>query len=189
MRIESLLQHDVVERILERLAVNSLPRFKAVSKQWKSTIESQFFQGKHLTHRQQSGDPVVLMPVWLYNSTEIGIEETATTCEVFDFSTNAWRYVTPAAPYRVVDFLGPLFVDGSLHWFTECQETKVISFDLHTEAYQVISKAPFLNSDPQEIVMCNLDNRLCVSEMKWPTQVIWSFNSGRHGTKYILYIW
>ena len=128
-------------------------------------------------------------PVWLYNSTEIGIEETATTCEVFDLSTNAWRYVTPAAPYRVVDFLGPLFVDGSLRWCTECQETKVTSFDLHTEAYQVISKAPFLNSDPQEIVMCNLDNRLCVSEMKWPTQVIWSFNSGRHGTKYILYIW
>jgi len=126
-------------------------------------------------------------PVWLYNSTEIGIEETATTCEVFDFSTNAWRYVTPAAPYLVVDFLGPLFLDGSLHWFTECQETKVVYFDLHTEAFQVISNTPFVNANPQEIVMCNLDNRLCVSKMKWPTQVIWSFNSGnRHRTKSIL---
>ncbi|CAL9230505.1 unnamed protein product [Arabidopsis halleri] len=51
MRMESLLPHHVVEQILESLAVNSLLRFKAVSKQWKSTIESQFFQGKHLKHR------------------------------------------------------------------------------------------------------------------------------------------
>lgn len=32
--------HDVVELILEKLAVKSLLRFKSVSKQWKSTIES-----------------------------------------------------------------------------------------------------------------------------------------------------
>ncbi|XP_010420351.1 PREDICTED: F-box/LRR-repeat/kelch-repeat protein At1g09650-like [Camelina sativa] len=283
LRVE-LLPHHVVERILERVAVKSLLRFKAVSKQWRSTIESQFFQGRHLTHRQRSGDPDVLMvsptthpdtghtlttlvlgssssvkipvpweetdntpyrvfhsscdgllclsnrykffvvnpatrwyralppcsfqqlyhqslfdfqygyftpgfgkdvfsstykPVWLFNSLELGLKN-ATTCQVFDFTTNAWRYVTPAAPYRVLAPVKPVFVDGSLHWLTDCLETKVVSFDLHTEAFQVISKAPFaINSSPNPLgmVMCNLDNRLCVSEMKRPHQVIWSFNS------------
>ncbi|KAG2315028.1 hypothetical protein Bca52824_018150 [Brassica carinata] len=117
-------------------------------------------------------------PVWLYNSSEIGLDN-ATTCEVFDFISNAWRYVTPSAPYRVVGVANPVFVDGSLHWFTDCEETKICSFDLHTEAFQVISKAPFAaNSHPYAIVLCNLDNRLCVSQMNLYNQVIWSFNSG-----------
>ncbi|KAG7564675.1 F-box associated domain type 1 [Arabidopsis suecica] len=289
LRMMESLPHDVVELILERLPGNSLLRFKAVSKQWNSTIQCQLFQERHLAQRQQLGDPDVLMvslrredvinpdieslttlvlgsssspvkihtpwekentdylvshsscdglvclynlhhsgfvvnpttrwyrplpvcelqqliidlrdsfyllgyglyklgfgkdkftgtykPVWLYNSLEIGLEN-ATTCEVFDFTTNAWRYVTPAAPYRVVHFPHPVYVDGSLHWFTDCQETKVVSFDLHTEAFQVISKAPFAkNVNPFDIVMCNLDNRLCVSQQKWPNQVIWSFHS------------
>ncbi|CAH2061300.1 unnamed protein product [Thlaspi arvense] len=85
-------------------------------------------------------------PVWLYNSSEI-CRENVTTCEVFDFTTNAWRYVTPAAPCRVVGCPDPVFVDGSLHWFTACKETKVVSFDLHTEAFHVICKAPFANVD------------------------------------------
>ncbi|CAH2038417.1 unnamed protein product [Thlaspi arvense] len=293
LRIPSL-PHDVVELILERVPVKSLGRFKAVSKQWKSTIEDPFFQHRQLKQRQQSGDPDVLMvsvhrsddidykdmetlstlvlgstatvnipipwekkihlasvggccgflasygscdglvclyshffagfvvnpttrwyrplplcqmqqliadlgldaymdlghdfsnlgfgkdrftgtykPVWLYNSSE-----KATTCEVFDFTTNAWRYVTPAAPCRVVGPLDPVFVDGSLHWFTACEETKVVSFDHHTEAFHVICKAPFANVHPSKMGMCNLDDRLCVSEMKWPNQVIWSLNSG-----------
>lgn len=71
-----------------------------------------------------------------------------------------------------------MYVDGSLHWFTECQETKVISLDLHTEVFQVISKAPFVTTNHFNCVMCNLDNRLCVSEKKFPNQVIWCFNSG-----------
>ncbi|XP_023637251.1 F-box/LRR-repeat/kelch-repeat protein At1g09650 isoform X2 [Capsella rubella] len=195
LRMESL-PHEVVELILERLAVKSLLRYKAVSKQWESTVESQFFQERqYLTHRERSGDADVLMvsvitdrgqdtlrtlvlgssssvkiptpweeedntdylvshnsfdglvclynlfnsfvvnpatrwyralppctfqqlwdhshsvtkpgyrffqigfgkdiftntykPVWLYNSLDVGLEN-ATTCEVFDFSTNAW---------------------------------------------------------------------------------------------------
>ncbi|CAH8310061.1 unnamed protein product [Eruca vesicaria subsp. sativa] len=282
------LPHDVVEHIMERLPVRSLMRFKCVSKQWKSTIESRSFQERQLKHQQSGGgrDPDVLMvsastdeslrtlvlgssssvkiptpwdkekattsylvsnnscdglvclyhpfksgyvvnpatrwhrplplcqlqqlmisqgkayfekdhgifkpgfgkdiisstykPVWLYNSLEIGLEN-ATTCEVFDLSTNAWRYVTTSsAPYRVVGVADSVFVDGSLHWFTDCEETKILAFDLHTEVFQVIScKAPFpANSHPYAIVLCNLDNCLCVSHMKWPDQVIWSFNSG-----------
>ncbi|KAJ4882745.1 F-box/LRR-repeat/kelch-repeat protein [Raphanus sativus] len=121
--------------------------------------------------------------VWLYNSSEIDLDKNATTCEVFDFVSNAWRYVTPSAPYRVVGVADPVFVDGSLHWLTDCEETKVVSFDLHTEAFQVISsKPPFpANShddNPYAMVLCNLDNRLCVSHMKSPDQVIWSLNSG-----------
>ncbi|ESQ35366.1 hypothetical protein EUTSA_v10009873mg [Eutrema salsugineum] len=283
LRIESLPQ-EVVESILERLPVKSLLRFKAVSSQWKSTVESPFFQKRQSIHRQQSGDPDVLMvptdpdevnsfrtlvlgsscsveiptprenteyfvcqsscdgliclyhtyveyrpnfvvtpttrwnrslplcqlqqlipdlgfnyfklmpspsklafgkdkftgtykPVWLYNSSKIA-QENATKCEVFDFSTNAWRYVTPSAPYRVVGCpCDPVYVDGSLHWFTDCKDTKVVSFDLHTEAFQVLSEAPFANAPVNEIVMCNLHNRLCVSLKKYSNQVIWSFDA------------
>ncbi|KAH0909574.1 hypothetical protein HID58_032895 [Brassica napus] len=39
-------------------------------------------------------------PVWLYNSQEF--DDVTTTCEVFDYSTNAWRYVvTPASPCEI----------------------------------------------------------------------------------------
>ncbi|KAL1195759.1 F-box/LRR-repeat/kelch-repeat protein [Cardamine amara subsp. amara] len=299
LRMESLLRHDVVECILERVPAKSLLRFKAVSKQWKTTIESRLFQEKQFRNRQESGDPDVLMvsvlkyedgsdepdiealrtlvlgssssvkiptcwedtyyfvcpsscdglvclyfgghitlfvyqnvlpvlvvnpttrwhrplpickfqqhiihlgeqsyldngyaffrldfgkdkftgtckPVWLYNSYEVGLEN-HTTCEVFDFSTNAWRYVTPTAPYRIIGGESA-YVDGSLYWFTDCEETKVVSLDLHTEAFQVISKPPFAFTNSfNEFVMCNLDNRLCVSKMNWPNQVIWSFHSG-----------
>ncbi|XP_020869286.1 LOW QUALITY PROTEIN: F-box/LRR-repeat/kelch-repeat protein At1g09650 [Arabidopsis lyrata subsp. lyrata] len=118
-------------------------------------------------------------PVWLYSSLEIGLENarfsTLTTCEVFDFNTDAWRYVSPAAPYRVFGNSKPICIDGSLHWFNDCEETKILSFDLHTETFQVVSKAPFTNVNAFDIVMCNLDNRFCVSKMNW---LIWSFNSG-----------
>ncbi|WZZ01334.1 hypothetical protein YC2023_073662 [Brassica napus] len=262
---------------MERLPVKSLLSFKAVSKQWKSTIESRFFQERQFKNRQQFGDQDVLMvsstslrtlvfgslsstsssgkipwgnetylvcqssvdglvclydshqpgfvvnpttgwyrhlplsrlqqliidlgyryfelghanfepgfgkdeftgthkPVWLYNSFEIGLEN-ATTCEVFDFSTNSWRYVTPSAPCRILGgFPTPVFVDGSLHWFTECEETKVLSFDLHTETFKITSKAPF-NASHWDVLLCNLNNRLCVSKMNLSDQVIWSFNS------------
>ncbi|KAF2575568.1 hypothetical protein F2Q70_00001511 [Brassica cretica] len=44
---------------------------------------------------------------------------------VFDFSTNAWRYGTPASPCEITDELPPVYeyVEGSLHWFTKCEET------------------------------------------------------------------
>ncbi|CAH2033713.1 unnamed protein product [Thlaspi arvense] len=121
----------------------------------------------------------IYKPVWLYNSLELGLDE-ATTCEVFDFSTNAWRKVIPASPCRVLAFHDPIYFDGSLHWFTDPYEgeTNVLSLDLHTETFQVICKAPFVVPDsPTEINMCTLNNCLCVSLMDWPEQKIWSFNA------------
>ncbi|KAL0896942.1 hypothetical protein Bca101_080903 [Brassica carinata] len=54
----------------------------------------------------------------------------------------------------------------------------VLSFDLHTETFQVICKAPFAHPpDPRHITMCILHNRLSLSERKDLTQVIWSFDS------------
>ncbi|KAJ4868112.1 F-box protein [Raphanus sativus] len=116
-------------------------------------------------------------PVWLYNSSEFGLDN-VTTCEVFDFATNAWRYVLPASPYRIIVISEPTYLDGSLHWFTQCEDTKVLSFDLHTETFQVISKPPFAPHlrGPRGIVMSILNNRLCVSQKNWPTQVFWSFD-------------
>ncbi|EOA36748.1 hypothetical protein CARUB_v10012586mg [Capsella rubella] len=89
-------------------------------------------------------------PVWLYNSSKFSLEN-ITTCEVFDFTTNAWRSC--------------------------CVETIIISLDLHTEAFQVIPIAPFANAQHDLFTMCDLDNRLCVSSINWPNQDIWSFNS------------
>ena len=73
-----------------------------------------------------------------------------------------------------------MYVDGKLHWFTQCKETKVLSLDLHTETFQVISNVPFANVVPynNNIVMCNLDNRLSVSQKMMSEQVIWLFSSG-----------
>ncbi|CAN8312080.1 unnamed protein product [Cochlearia groenlandica] len=310
LRNTESLPHEVVERILERLPVNTLFRFKTVSKQWKSTIEeSRFFQERQYNHhllQQSTSDHLYLAmvstikgydddkkaeeyellstvvlgsseeettvkiiptsnwddkenlqyivsrnscdgliciyyelnkvyivnpttrwyrplppshlqlimirlgfagyfdisnqifrlgfgkdvgkfnrttttykPVWLYNSEqEFGLEN-ATTCEVFDFGTNSWRFVTPSSPYRVLGYPDPVFVDGSLHWLTECEETKVVSFDLHTETFKVLAKAPFkANALRYEMSSCILDNRLCLCHMNGGSfQVIWSFDS------------
>ncbi|XP_010495133.1 PREDICTED: F-box protein At5g10340-like [Camelina sativa] len=125
--------------------------------------------------------------VWLYNSAELGLNDEATTCEVFDFgATNAWRYLAPASPHLIFHSQAPVYVDGSLHWFTASSqegETMVLSLDLHTETFQVVTKAPFLHvSNEFKIVMCNLKGRLCVSEEKWPNQVIWSLDDSDHKT-------
>ncbi|EOA39256.1 hypothetical protein CARUB_v10012255mg [Capsella rubella] len=49
-----VLPYDVLEEILLRLPVKSNIRFKVVSKQWKSTIESRCFAEKHLRLVEQS---------------------------------------------------------------------------------------------------------------------------------------
>ncbi|CAA7020822.1 unnamed protein product [Microthlaspi erraticum] len=116
-------------------------------------------------------------PVWLYNSSPFGLDN-ATTCEVFDFSTNAWRFVVPASPYRIRAHSRPVYLDGSLYWLTECEETKLLSFDLQTETFQVVCKAPFAHECcSYSVIMCILENRLCVSRKDWLTQVIWSLDS------------
>ncbi|WZZ16732.1 hypothetical protein YC2023_109821 [Brassica napus] len=119
-------------------------------------------------------------PVWLYNSAEVGLKiKSITTCEVFDFTTNAWRYIVPASPYLIYHSQDPVYCDGSLHWFTKGDETNILALDLHTETFQVIPRPPFLHSLLRliESIICSLHDRLCVSERIWPEQVIWSFDS------------
>lgn len=56
------IPHDVVvEEILEKLPVKSLLRFRAVSKLWRTEIESRRFQERHLVHQQKSRDPSILI--------------------------------------------------------------------------------------------------------------------------------
>ncbi|CAN7043330.1 unnamed protein product [Brassica oleracea var. botrytis] len=119
-------------------------------------------------------------PVWLYNSAEVGLKnKSITTCEVFDFTTNAWRYIVPASPYLIYHSQDPVHCDGSLHWFTKGDETNILALDLHTETFQVIPRPPFLHSLLLliESIICSIHDRLCVSERIWPEQVIWSFDS------------
>ncbi|KAF8050553.1 hypothetical protein N665_1942s0003 [Sinapis alba] len=114
--------------------------------------------------------------VWLYNSFELNLNG-ATTCEVFDFNINTWRYVE-SSPYRVLSDQHPIYLNGSLHWliFKSNTEIKVISFDCHTEIFQEIPESPITEEEGSKIIMCNLNNRLCVSEKKWPAQDIWTLN-------------
>ena len=119
-------------------------------------------------------------PVWLFNSAEVGLKnKSITTCEVFDFTTNAWRYIVPASPYLIYHSQDPVHCDGSLHWFTKGDETNILALDLHTETFQVIPRPPFLHSLLLliESIICSIHDRLCVSERIWPEQVIWSFDS------------
>ncbi|KAL0671419.1 hypothetical protein Bca4012_034123 [Brassica carinata] len=116
--------------------------------------------------------------VWLYNSFEFTLSN-ATVCEVYDFNnTNTWRYVT-ASPVRIFDEQAPVHLDGSLYWFTDeyITDTKVLSFDIHTEKFHMIAEAPFFEVGEKEIIMCTLNNRLCVSQKEWPKQEIWSLNN------------
>ncbi|AEC05956.1 F-box associated domain type 1 [Arabidopsis thaliana x Arabidopsis arenosa] len=67
-----------------------------------------------------------------------------------------------------------IFANGSLHWLTgdeegdPTRETKLVVFDIHTEMFQVIQTPPFItrNVSADKIGLCNLDGRLCISELK-----------------------
>ncbi|KAJ4909699.1 F-box protein [Raphanus sativus] len=58
---EVYIPQDVVQEILIRLAVKSLLRFKAVSKTWRTEIESRTFHDRHLRHQQKSRNLSVLV--------------------------------------------------------------------------------------------------------------------------------
>ncbi|KAG2269246.1 hypothetical protein Bca52824_063801 [Brassica carinata] len=103
--------------------------------------------------------------VWLYNSAELGLKNKSfTTCEVFDVTTNAWRYIVPASPYLIHRIQAPLYCDGSLRGM------KPMFF---------IPQPPFLHGlTTPNLIMCSLDDRLCVSPRIWLRQhVMWSFDS------------
>ncbi|CAA7058177.1 unnamed protein product [Microthlaspi erraticum] len=117
--------------------------------------------------------------VWLYNSADYRLDN-VTTCEVYDFSTRVWRYVVPASPCRILSLQFPVYLDGSLYWLTT--EGEVLSFDLHAETFQVISKAPLPHApDGFTATMCVLDDRLCVSQKHGTTQFIWSLDDSSPG--------
>ncbi|KAG2283398.1 hypothetical protein Bca52824_054618 [Brassica carinata] len=60
-------------------------------------------------------------PVFLTNSSGFGLDN-VTTCEVFDFTTQLWRYVHPASPFTPNPHTDPVYLDGSLYWLTDCEE-------------------------------------------------------------------
>lgn len=84
-----------------------------------------------------------------------------------------------AALIRILDKRAPVYLDGCLYWFTDenIAETRVLSFDIHTEMFHIISKTPFVQAASKQIIMCELNNRLCVTQKKWPEQEIWSLNN------------
>ncbi|CAH8268915.1 unnamed protein product [Arabidopsis lyrata] len=55
-----MLPHHLVEKILEKLPVESLIKFKCVSKEWKLTMMSQYFKERQMMFSQRSHDPNIL---------------------------------------------------------------------------------------------------------------------------------
>ncbi|KAH0913359.1 hypothetical protein HID58_036680 [Brassica napus] len=219
-----VLPHDVIELILERLPVESLRRFRSVSKKWIFTIDSPSFQSRQLNLRRQSrghdllfvayyedppddvaqhalgssssciyrtvkfpfpnlllcyGSCDGLVCLFCIDTPNVVVNPATRWHQIFDFSTHSWRNLVASSPYPILRFQKPVYFDGSLYWLTDCVETKVLSFDLHTETFQVICKAPFADDAPlpSNVVLFILDHCLCASEKTWPTQVIWSLDS------------
>ncbi|KAL1222681.1 putative F-box protein [Cardamine amara subsp. amara] len=110
--------------------------------------------------------------VWLYNTSPT----TTPTCEVLDLEVKKWRFVntTTLDHHKILFNERPVFANGSLYWLTGDEEghpttqTKLIVFDMHTEMFQVIPTPPFITREPSggKIRICNLDGRLCISELK-----------------------
>ncbi|CAN7106620.1 unnamed protein product [Brassica rapa subsp. narinosa] len=103
-----------------------------------------------------------------------------TRCEVFDLEEQRWRwrwrFVTtrPLDHHQILSNQRPPCVNGLLYWLTGDEQgypstqTKLIVFDIHTEMFQVTSTPPFITLDASsdKIGLCNLDGRLCISEIK-----------------------
>ncbi|KAG5398365.1 hypothetical protein IGI04_020179 [Brassica rapa subsp. trilocularis] len=101
-----------------------------------------------------------------------------TRCEVFDLEERRWRwrFVTtrPLDHHQILSNQRPPCVNGLLYWLTGDEQgypstqTKLIVFDIHTEMFQVTSTPPFITLDASsdKIGLCNLDGRLCISEIK-----------------------
>ncbi|KAF3606594.1 hypothetical protein DY000_02050080 [Brassica cretica] len=115
--------------------------------------------------------------VWLYNIYPATLnKKKKTRCEVFDLEEWRWRFVTtrPLDHHQILSNQRPSFANGSLYWLTGDErgypstQTKLIVFDIHTEMFQVTSTPPFITTDASgdKIGLCNLDGRLCISELK-----------------------
>ncbi|RID45309.1 hypothetical protein BRARA_I02051 [Brassica rapa] len=100
----------------------------------------------------------------------------STICEVLDIEDKKWRFVSTAAldHHYILHSQRPAFANGSFYWLTGDEEgylttqTKLIVFDIHMEMFQVTETPPFVTRDTcgDKIGVCNLDGRLCVSELK-----------------------
>ncbi|EOA25623.1 hypothetical protein CARUB_v10018971mg [Capsella rubella] len=55
-----MLPHHIVEKILEKLPVKSIIKFKCVSKEWRLTTMSQYFKERHMRISERSHDPNIL---------------------------------------------------------------------------------------------------------------------------------
>ncbi|KAG2271549.1 hypothetical protein Bca52824_066104 [Brassica carinata] len=115
--------------------------------------------------------------VWLYNIYPATLnKKKKTRCEVFDLEERRWRFVTtrPLDHHQILSNQRPPCANGLLYWLTGDEQgypstqTKLIVFDIHTEMFQVTSTPPFITTDASgdKIGLCNLDGRLCISELK-----------------------
>ncbi|XP_010506910.1 PREDICTED: putative F-box protein At2g02030 [Camelina sativa] len=110
--------------------------------------------------------------VWMYHTSPT----TPPTCEVLDLEEKKWRFVntTTLDHHNILFNQRPVFANGSLYWLTgdkdgyPTKNTKLIVFDMHTEIFQVIPTPPCITRDARgdKIGLCNLDGRLCISELK-----------------------
>ncbi|CAA7043767.1 unnamed protein product [Microthlaspi erraticum] len=114
--------------------------------------------------------------IWLYNEYPAAATR-STFCEVLDLEDKKWRFVdtsTSLLDHHVLNEQRPAFANGSFYWLTGDEggfpttQTKLIVFDIHTEVFRVTPTPPCVDVDAcgDKIGVCNLDGRLCVSELK-----------------------
>uniref|UniRef100_A0A0D3E649 F-box domain-containing protein n=1 Tax=Brassica oleracea var. oleracea TaxID=109376 RepID=A0A0D3E649_BRAOL len=195
--------HVVVDQILEKLPVKSLLRFRAVSKQWRTEIESPRFQERHLRHQQKSRDPSILIchprlekrgkaslrslsvgatlvseenhiRYPVASKREINVRTTRSCDGLACLYSSTFMYViNPATRWHRITAFDALSWDSVKTISQGC--TRLFEARV-TEAQVVMAKIPVAYAPHHRITMCSLNDRLCLSEDKGDTQTIWSLN-------------
>ncbi|XP_020866262.1 putative F-box protein At2g02030 [Arabidopsis lyrata subsp. lyrata] len=95
------IPHDIVEEILVKVPVKSLVRFKAVSKEWRGTIESKLFVDKHTRSQKYlaEGQARIVRVISLYGRT---IRKRLPLENLVFMPTNG---IVHSSPYRLIRHL------------------------------------------------------------------------------------
>ncbi|KAI3688373.1 hypothetical protein L1987_82085 [Smallanthus sonchifolius] len=127
---------EIQVEIIKRTLVKSLIRFRSVSKQWKSVIDSSEFIRDHSVNQTQPHHLLFALKL---------VTLTSMKAEVFALSSRAWRSVSMSLPYNSIEFsFDQLLINGIIYWVAFVKLTKndeslrlirVISFDLTSEEF------------------------------------------------------
>ncbi|KAF3572462.1 hypothetical protein F2Q69_00063540 [Brassica cretica] len=113
-------------------------------------------------------------PVWLYNSSEYGLDN-VTTCEVFDFSTHSWRNLVPSLfdRYGLVPLPVAILEKNKLYLHGRGYLEPLMLHDLHSQSYELIGDYSPFQCLPWPLASNDLCSLLpnCVASLRHLIQV------------------